>query len=58
MYLSRTSNSAGKTRARELTETLIQIVALAYGLHGLDMVYGPAAYMVGALIVIAAIEVR
>lgn len=56
MFLSARSNSVGRPRGVEYAKTLAQLVALAYGLHGIDLVYGPAAYIIGAVVIIVALE--
>lgn len=58
VYLSQTSNSAGKSRGYELAKTAGQLTALGFGLHGIDAVYGPAAYIIGALVMIVALEMQ
>lgn len=47
-----------KAHALKQRSTAAQLIALGFGLHGVDAVYGPAAYIIGAVIVIVAVEIR
>jgi hypothetical protein len=42
----------------ELFKTVGQVVALGFGLHGVGMIYRPAEFILGAVVVIAALEAQ